>query len=496
LPSPPPANAGQRGGIPPSEPAIAPVTTDRDGTFVFPALPVGSYRINIQKDGYVRQDYGQHVFPGQGAMLKVAAGDNLKGLTVRMIPTGAINGRVTYGDGQPAAGVSLQLIHVAYNAAGQRIQQISSRAASNDRGEYRIYWITPGTYYMSAGTPLGSTVPIQPDWSPFLYYPGTTDIDRAVPITIKAGSEGSVDMVVERQHPYHIRGKIVDGASHSPSAVGLQLVFPTFGATAGFMGYNAAYDPTTGSFDISDLPPGNYIIQANSGAGIARLPVQVTNFDVENATVVIGSPIPIAGEVRVDGGGALPSAETRIQLRPIVPGVRTFVGFTPSAQSGADGTFKVDNVLSGEYRAVITPPNGYYVREAKFEGRDALSRTIEISHDAKFEIVVSPNVAQISGNVVDERGRPAQSARVVLVPDQDRDRTELFISVPADQDGVFSMPRVTPGNYRLFAWEAIETNGFFNPDILKKDEALSLPVRVEESAKLNLQSKVIPADTK
>ena len=182
------------GPLPPR--AIPPVNTEGDGKFVVPDLGEGAYRVSVTMDGYVPQAYGQRVFPGGGTPLKLAAGEVLKDITFRLTPTAAINGRVTDNEGKPAAGVQLQMVRVTYNAAGQKTLQNPTRATTNDRGEYRLYWIIPGRYYLAAGTPPGNTAPIQPDWYPFIYYPNTMDINRAQLIDVKSGSEATFDIVI------------------------------------------------------------------------------------------------------------------------------------------------------------------------------------------------------------------------------------------------------------------------------------------------------------
>lgn len=486
------------GPLPPR--AIPPVNTDGDGKFVVPDLGEGAYRVSVTMDGYVPQAYGQRVFPGGGTPLKLAAGEVLKDITFRLTPTAAINGRVTDNEGKPAAGVQLQVVRVTYNAAGQKTLQNPTRATTNDRGEYRLYWIIPGRYYLAAGTPPGNTAPIQPDWYPFIYYPNTMDINRAQLIDVKSGSEATFDIVIPRQHPYSIRGRIGDASSSSPSAIGLSLAYASFTGGVAYQHYVQAYDPATGLFEIPDIPPGNYIVQVNAGAATAQVPVEITNADIAGLNIFVSKGSSVTGQVRVDGGGALPTAPTRVQLRRIVPGITNYVGTAPIGQSGADGTFRFDGVLNGEYRALITPPPDYYVKGAQFDHADALNRSIELSESVgaapAFEIDLSPNVAQIDGVVMSDRLQPVAGARVVLVPDRNRDRSELYTAVTSDQSGRFTMRRLVPGDYRLFAWEAIENNGYFDPEVMKRYELLGTALHIDESAKLNIQAKMIPADTK
>jgi 5-hydroxyisourate hydrolase-like protein (transthyretin family) len=498
-----PGPNGQPGPVPSGPPppsAIPPVTTDRDGKFVVTKLEEGSYRVAVAIDGYVRQEYGQRIFPGQGTPLKLAAGEVLKDLAIRLTPTAAINGRIADKDGKPAAGVLVQLVRVTYNATGQKVMQLPTRATTNDRGEYRLFFIAPGRYYLAAGTPPGNTSPIQPDWFPFIFYPNTMDPNRALIIDVKAGSEMAFDMVIPRQQPYSIRGRIVDAASAKPGAVGLSLAYSGMGGGVAYQHYGQSYNPTTGLFEIPDLPPGTYIVQANTGNASAQVLVEITDADVEGVNIIVSKGSSITGQVRMDGGGALPGAPTRIQLRRVVAGIANYVGFAPNGQAGADGTFKFEGVLDGQYRASITAPADHYVKEARFEGRDALNSPVEVAESrgasSALEIVLSPNVAQIDGVARNDRGQPVSGARIVLVPERNRERGELFTAATSDQSGRFNMRRIVPGDYRLFAWEAIENNAYFDPEVLKRDESRGILMRIDESARLNLEAKTIPADTK
>jgi hypothetical protein len=84
--------------------------------------------------------------------------------------------------------------------------------------------------------------------------------------------------------------------------------------------------------------------------------------------------------------------------------------------------------------------------------------------------------------VIDSRGQPAPGVQVVLIPDENRFRTDLFRPVTSDAKGHFSIPAVTPGNYRLAAWEIIESYGFFDPELIKQAEQNGKPIRIAESS--------------
>jgi len=49
----------------------------------------------------------------------------------------------------------VRLLKLAYNAIGQETFQDGGSTATNDRGEYRIFWVTPGRYLIAAGVAPG-----------------------------------------------------------------------------------------------------------------------------------------------------------------------------------------------------------------------------------------------------------------------------------------------------------------------------------------------------
>jgi 5-hydroxyisourate hydrolase-like protein (transthyretin family) len=512
-PAPPPAPAG--GAVIPPPPApqpapIPPVITDRTGKFVVPDLEGGAYRVAVTLNGYVKMEYGQRSFAGQGTTLTLTPGETMKDLVIRMTRAGNVSGRLSDESGQPASGVPVQLLKVTYNPAGIRLFQQAGTARTNDRGEYRIYWITPGRYLLAAGTPPGippgggpggnPTPNETPDPYVFTYYPGTNDQSRATVVDVKAGAELPMDFVVPRTQLFKISGKIVGAntpanAQATAPAVNISLAFLRYEGGSGFIMMSQTYDPATGDFTLRNIVPGSYAVQATTGTLNARAAVEVVNTDITNLTLTLNGGINVTGKAQTPTGAAVPP-QTRIQLRPILKGVSHFVGAVPAAQvAPADGTFRLDRVLAGQYRASVTAP-GHYVKELRFEGGDALNAPIELedgrSGTPAFDVVLSPNVAQIDGVVTDDKGQPLMGVQAVLVPDRNRDRTELFKSAATDQTGRFSMRDVAPGDYKLFAWDGLENFAYFEPNFVAPYEQQGKPVRVEESAKLSVDTRIIP----
>ena len=136
--------AGPNLASPPATPAV---TTGADGKFALKNVEPGSYRIAVARNGYARQEYGQRVFGGQGRVITVAAGQAITSIAFQLTPAGTVSGVVQDSSGEALAGAQVQLLRSTYNSDGERTLQAAGGDRTNDRGEYRVYWITPGRYY-------------------------------------------------------------------------------------------------------------------------------------------------------------------------------------------------------------------------------------------------------------------------------------------------------------------------------------------------------------
>jgi hypothetical protein len=321
---------------------------------------------------------------------------------------------------------------------------------------------------------------------------------------VKPGSDLAIDFVTPKQQLYTISGKVVDpnpvaAANGVVPAATLSLAFQTLTGDSGTFTMGQAYDSATGTFTMRDVQPGSYILQAAVPPSSARMPVEVTNADIENLNVVIDSGVTVNGRFVVESGDMPAAANLRVTMRIMSNGAQNFIGYSPSALPAADGTFTMTGVLPGQYRVFVQPPpsQDFYVKELRYDREEALNNPVDVSRrnsdSATMEILLSRAVGQVDGVVVDERGQAVPGVQAVLVPDNNRARFELFKTATTDQTGRFTMRGVAPGDYKLFAWEGLENYGYFDPEVLRRAEPLGKAVRVGEALKLNVETKIIPA---
>src|SRR5439155_2068567 len=87
---------------------------------------------------------------------------------------------------------------------------------------------------------------------------------------------------------------------------------------------------------------------------------------------------------------------------------------------------------------------------------------------------------------------PDRSVQIVLIPAEQRDRSDLYRTASTDDSGRFALTDVAPGDYKLFAWEALDPYAYFDPKILEPFEQQGKPVHVAESTTANVEVEIIP----
>jgi protocatechuate 3,4-dioxygenase beta subunit len=497
-------------------------TTDGSGRFRFGAVGAGSYRLLFSANGYVRQEYGQRTFPGQGSVVSVAEGQAVRELVARMTPAGAVTGRILDRNGRPLTAVPVRLMRYLYDETGLGTLRPYGTAQTDDRGDYRIYFVTPGRYYVHAGSAQGPggygsprLGPNEPSRSYTAgYYPGVADVGTASLVDVRPGGVlTGIDMVLGPQTLYRVSGRVLDSATGEPPASPAMWLFhfdPAIGRPAAIVGRAAGgtftYDQ--GRFEFRGVVPGPYTLAAserpNTGGnsramrlGFVHLVVGSSDLEGINVTIPPGASIPgrmvLEGESSprsafYDGYGFLGLTRTPDSLHPTLPR-----DWEALARVGDDGSFLLQGVTAGEYRVTLQllDPR-FYIKEVRHGAADALTRPFRFTpaEPGRLEVVLSSRVAEVSGLVFNSRSQAVAGAQVVLVPDSSRYRPELFNVVSTDQNGRFTIRNAAPGDYRVFAWEAVEPYSWFDPEVLKRDAPFSTPVRLSESgsAAVSLQA--------
>jgi hypothetical protein len=474
--------------------------TDAMGRFEIKGLAPGRYYLRAQRNGFVRQQYGQRTPEGAGAILTLSSGQKVPDITFQMIPSAVITGHVYDEDSEPVVYAQVMAMHYMY-FNGQRQLMGDQSGQTNDLGEFRLFGLPPGQYFVQAtlrasrsesAKSRGGYVPI--------YYPGVPDASRAAPISVRGGDELSgIDISLQPVRTVAIRGNILAagcGATARGAMVFLQK------QSAENLSLSANSQNTTnaqGAFEFSNVIPGTYYLYAElfdeGKQCFGRLSMEVADADIEGVTLTLGPRIELKGRIRVEGQLDSNLGSINVTLVPRIISIPFGVGISSSGK--ADGSFALKNVFDGDYEVnVENLPENYFVKSARLDGIDVLSAGLTIDPKqapGSLEIVVSPNGANVDGAISKDQ-QPFQGATVAIVPDvPHRGEKRLFKSTTTDQNGHFVLQGISPGDYKVFAWEKIDPGAYTSQEFLQPYEKLGESVHITEGSRNSVQVDVIPA---
>lgn len=486
-------------------------TTAAGGQFLFQNLEPGKYRLSVTRSGYVRMEFGARSPNRPGLPINVLPAQNVKDLLLPILPAGTIAGRIFDRDGEALANVNVQAFKYTYQE-GQRVMSPVQQARTNDLGEYRLFWLQPGQYFVSATqnndrSGRGMENQSEEGYIP-VYYPGTTEAQSAAPINLQAGVVFSgVDLTVATIRTLRVRGQIISGATGQAARNANIVLLPRHRGAGFRLGMNGNFRNRNineqGFFEINGVAPGSYDLVAmlNDRANrmSARVPLEVGNSDIENVTLLLSPGFTLAGRLAIEGH---PSSEIdpelakiRVMLRPDA-GLQQMAGAPPASPVQPNGSFALQQVGAGDYRITVTGmPRNAYVKMARIGGVDVLNDGLRIERPptGELQILVSPKTAALDGTVTDEKQQPAVNVTVVLVPDAShRSRWDLYRTISTDALGKFHVEGVPPGDYKAFAWEDVETGAWQDPDFIRAYEDRGKAIRLGEGAQSSIELKVIP----
>jgi hypothetical protein len=380
-------------------------TTESDGRFYFPETVSGNYRLFARRDGYWAAEYGQRWVDGPGQVLALAAGAKLRDVQVVMTPGGVIAGRITNRNGLPMAGARVRAMK-PWIEQNQRQLRVTQEVVANDLGEYRLIWLMPGRYYISAtfvdfgqganatqliidpdaengvatgsrsasrpvtSRPLGNGLAENEVYTP-VYFPTSIESNKAVAVELKQGEEyRGADINVSPVPAFHVRGTVSNipvqaeapqpprggGGGGGRGAAAMRVAIAPLSPNGPL--YNTNADAATGQFDFPKVIAGSYVTYLYQNGMTIRSNIDVRNGDVDGVRLPIqagidtplkmtfeGTPPPNLPPIVVGRGGLVPTLwrNPTIMNAPSMPA-------NPQADPPA-----LTNISPGDYHMYLPP---------------------------------------------------------------------------------------------------------------------------------------------
>ncbi len=466
--------------------------TDADGKFQFTGLPPGTYRLSASRGGFLDRPARRPI--------PLAANEHLTTAEIRLPPQSAISGRVFDEDGETVDRVRILVFKQRYLYGRKLWDNVNnSIGETNDAGEYRVPNLTPGHYLVEAyytrrqvdnqyGTPPKAFyVPV--------YYPNALNQEQATPVDVAVGTEArgmDIHLVkLARPPSVRLRGTITGLPTDSPAQVSVSLI----PAEGGNFGGNTLARAPDFAFDLSPAP-GQYTIFANvySGSPEAYGSTVVTLTGDLSGVAVAMNPAPeVTGRVSLAESDAKANLQgVRVDLMRI-SSPSTSNNVILQVRSDAAGRFVLPKQSPGHFAIVNVSslPDGCFVREVKFGGKELSKDEFEITTSSNLEIILSNTAGKIGGTVLDGDGKPVPGSSVTLISADGKSRPA---KESVDDDGSFHFTGVRPGKYRLFAWEEVDDDLWQDPEFRKSYEGRATEITIGPGETQNVQPRVIPAD--
>jgi hypothetical protein len=487
---------------------VASLTTDLDGRFVIANIEPGEYRLSASRDGFTSAKRSSPVAVVAGSKTIIVLG---------LVPYGVISGRVVDWDGLPMVGIQVQALTLWPNDRGIRALFPSRSAQTNDLGEYRIYWVPPGSYFVRAdpgnygirprelllSQVVASSTP-EPQQYVSTYFPNSVDAAGARLFGVRIGETISgTDIRLVEMRKVQVSGVVSVPASGAPADLRLTPRNPA----SGISDYTTSAD-RNGLFEFDNVIPGSYILTADTinaarVATFGRIAVDVGNKDVENLAVTLGPGFDLRIRLVIEGRPRRSGdPQLVVNLKAAIPSTPI-----PTIERNGEEEFTMHQFMPGDYSVAVlslnsarssndSPANGgLYLKSAQFGGSDVLMGGLHIEGPTSgvLEIAMADGAEKLSGSVLDDEKTPVSDVTVVLVPEPRlRGRSDLYKTATTDAAGKFDMSGIAPGQYKAFAWETNNQGAWQYPDFLELYEDRGLSIRIDGERKEPISVQLIP----
>jgi protocatechuate 3,4-dioxygenase beta subunit len=475
-------------------------TSDSSGHFVLKDVPPGTYIVVADRRGYFRESDAE-------IRVIVPARGTVKSTDIRMIVGGTISGRVLDMNNLGLAGVRVSTAQAVYLQSGKRDMQDRDAGSTDDRGEFRIRALRPGSYYLRANVDVWAS-------DSLTYYPGVRDESAAIAITVREAQDTNVSFRMEPRLKtvLTVSGTVVSAVPGVPAQSVAQIWIWTRDEGPTYYD-NRADDMSNGRFEIRNIFPNVYdlIPDARDKDGnlyTSRTTVELVDRSVENLTLVAAPLVETRGRVTLNGELPAGRLENMTLGVEVVRGVGQFLAAaaTPGGRNGSqaividreNGEFGSGRLVPGIYK--FTPgrlPPDVYLDDLRQGPVSVYSDGFEITDKPgqTLEVMLASPGGKLEGVVRNLRQEPAARATVVLIPDAARreDRRKYF-NMQSDSDGKFAFRAIPPGTYKVFAWESLPANAWFNSEFLRKYETKGETVVFTKGTSSTLQLIAIPKE--
>ncbi len=510
-------------------------TTDESGRFDFIGLPAGRFILAATKSGYVSVQYGQTRPFESGKPIELAEAQILDKADI-LIPRGsAISGSILDEFGDPVTDAMVSAMRSVWSNGRRRLQSAGRMAMTNDLGQFRLYGLPAGDYYISAalrdttamemsmmGGPTSGPSGPASGYAP-TYFPGSANGGDAQKITVLSGQDAhNTDFALLPARLARITGVVISSDGKPASGSMVNAVPRNGDNPMGMMFGNSSRTNRDGTFTLAGLPPGDYILESRtmqimtSGSGdmmsfsatvkepgapqseSGSLAVSVNGEDIGSVVITNSKGATASGQVTFEDGARPPNMPA-LRLMAIPTNDISMMGSSgPPAAVTPDNTFELRGLTGGRVLRVVGLPPGWMLRSVLVNGEDVTDKGMEFKGTESVtgvEVALTAKVTELSGTVKGPSGAPVRDYTVIVFS-EDPDRwtipnSRFVVSARPDQDGHFKVRGLPPGAYYAAAADYVAQGEGGDPELLERLKAKASRIALEGGDKKVLDLKMV-----
>jgi protocatechuate 3,4-dioxygenase beta subunit len=514
--------------------------TDAQGRYEFRDLPAGRFNVSVSKSGFVTMNYGQNRPFEPGRPIELAEAQKMDKADVSLPRGSVLAGRVADEFGEPVAEAEVVAMRMQFSNGRRRLVPSGRNGTTNDLGQFRIYGLPPGEYYVSAtlrnmnmmmmdmlgggaGGPTGSN---QNAGYAATYYPSTPTPGEAQRISLAVGQElSTVDIQLQPVKLAKISGNAI-GSDGKPMSGAMVMLMPAMKDAMQFMPGGTSRTDANGNFTLPGVTPGEYSLQVQSIGGMMQAaganmtftfrsndgtntqPSQEREFAVTSVNV---TGEDITGMVVVGTRGAKATGT----MSPTAPGERRTqdpslclsggrnsgdrcrCSAAVGAHSLDTGAFEVEGLVGQRVFRAANLPKGWILKSVKINGEDVTDKGVEFKPGedvSGVEIELTNRTTAISGAVTDDRGQTQKDFTVVVFAEDETKwvmpQNRWTASSRPDQEGRFKFSNLPPGAYFAIAVEYVAQGEWSDPEWLARAAKRATRFTLDEGATKTLDLKL------
>ena len=468
------------------------VITGEDGGFEITELEgAEDYMLSASKTGYAPRMWGEQQLPAPPTPIKLLPAQVLTDIDIALVQQLWVSGRILDADGTPFAGAVVSALRPVF-VDDRREMVTVAEIITNDRGEYRLFGLPAGQYFISAVDPafLATRDHLGPLVYAATFYPGVASPEAATRLTLEPGQpRENVDFPLNIVKPARVSGKIASYDNRQLIAGAVVMSPYRADKPASFTVTDVDIRPD-GTYEFANVPSGRFIIRSRGEidrdglALFAAFTLSVTGRNVGGVDMTLFPGARVQGLIEWGGKAPRPVNLGSVRVRaPMADG--NLFGDALTGTITADDTFAIRGAMVGShFLRVENLPEPWSLDLVYFKGQDVTDIPLALQFGEEvtsLRLVLTDVSTRIDGQLVSRPGDDFESYKVVAFPANQmhwKPGSRHVKLVRPDRQGRFHFHGLPASVYYLVATRDVDESDISDPRVLDTLTASAVVIRL------------------